>query len=160
MDTNINISLINSSNTDVYVQPQDKREHDENFNSSRLNLTWIIDSYKNETMTMNLTFNFPFEISPDDLEDRLVIYFNQSKSLITCQADENSSGNLTRLNESSRTMSLVIPKQLTKSYITIALQQATSFITESTINLMIIGIIFGLIGNGCKDKWIVFVRSL
>ena len=25
---------------------------------------------------------------------------------------------------------------------------------------MIIGIILGFIGNGCKDKWIVYVRSL
>ena len=45
MFTNINISYINESNTDIYVQPQDKRESEDRFNSSKLNLTWIIDSY-------------------------------------------------------------------------------------------------------------------
>ena len=105
MDTNINISWINQTNTQVYVQPLDEREHDNDFNISKLNLTWVIDSYKNETMTINLTFNFPFEISPSIIEDQLVIYFNQSKSLINCLADENSSGNMTRLSESSSLMS-------------------------------------------------------
>ena len=101
MDTNINISWINQTNTQVYVQPQDKREHDENFNISKLNLTWVIDSYKNETMTINLTFNFPFEISPSIQEDQLVIYFNQSKSLISCLKDGNSGINKTILSDSS-----------------------------------------------------------
>ena len=110
MDTNINISWINQTNTDVYVQLLDDRGHDNDFNSSKLNLTWVIDSYKNETMTINLTFNFPFEISPSIQEDQLVIYFNQSKSLINCLADQNSSVNMTRLSKSSASMSLLIPK--------------------------------------------------
>ena len=45
MDTNINISWINNTNTLVYVQPLDGREHDDDFNSSKLNLTWKVDSY-------------------------------------------------------------------------------------------------------------------
>ena len=45
MMTKINISWINESNTDIYVQPQDKREYDNEFNGSRLNLTWAVYSY-------------------------------------------------------------------------------------------------------------------
>jgi hypothetical protein len=65
MNTNINISWINESNTAVYVQPQDGREYDENFNSSKLNFTWVVDSYINDTLRMNISFNYPFEISPN-----------------------------------------------------------------------------------------------
>jgi hypothetical protein len=105
MNTNINISWINQSNTAIYLQPLDKREYNDNFNSSKLNLTWVIDSYKNDTMTLNLSFNNPFEISPNILQDHLFIYFNQSQSLITCLAYGNSSNNSTRLSDSSKTMS-------------------------------------------------------
>jgi hypothetical protein len=90
----------------------------------------------------------------------LVIFFNESKTLIKCLSDENSSSNSTSLSESSTSISLIIPKQLSKDFFTNALQQVTSYMTQTAIDLMIIGIILGLIGNGCKDKWIVFVRSL
>ena len=69
MNTNINISLINETNTAVYVQPLDGRENDNDFNSSKLNLTWEVVSFINDTMTMNLSFNYPFEISPNIQED-------------------------------------------------------------------------------------------
>jgi len=78
MNTNINISWINQSNTDVYVQPQDGREYDDNFNISELNLTWVVDSFKNDTMILNLSFSNPFEISPGILQDQLIIIFKQS----------------------------------------------------------------------------------
>ena len=45
MNTNINISWINLTNTNVYVQPNDRRENDNDFNISKLNLTWVVDSY-------------------------------------------------------------------------------------------------------------------
>ena len=36
-----------------------------------------------------------------------------------------------------------------------------NIISDSNNNkLMITGIIIGLIGNGCKDKWIVFISAL
>ena len=65
MDTNLNISWINKSNTDIYVQPQDNRKSENGFNNSKLNLNWIIDSYQNDTMKINLTFQNPLEISPN-----------------------------------------------------------------------------------------------
>ena len=61
----INISQINMSNTNIYVQPQDNRQFDDDFNSSRLNLTWLVDSYINDTLIINLKFDQPLEISPD-----------------------------------------------------------------------------------------------
>ena len=53
------------SNTNIYVQPQDNRQFDDDFNSSRLNLTWLVDSYINDTLIINLKFDKPLEISPD-----------------------------------------------------------------------------------------------
>ena len=84
MNTSLNISWINKSNTDIYVQPQDKREYDNRFNRSTLNLTWAIDSYLNDTMKINVKFDYPLEISPNIKQDKLVIFFNQSQRFINC----------------------------------------------------------------------------
>ena len=65
MNTSLNISWINESNTDIFVLPQDKREFESDFNSSKINLTWIIDSYQGDSMKINLTFESPLDISPN-----------------------------------------------------------------------------------------------
>ena len=65
MNTKLNISWINQSNTLIYVQPQDKRQSEIGFNSSKLNLNWVVGSYKNDAMKINLTFENPLEISPN-----------------------------------------------------------------------------------------------
>ncbi len=59
MNTSLSISWINQSNTLIYVQPQDKRQSEIGFNSSKLNLNWIVDSYKLDAMKIYLTFDNP-----------------------------------------------------------------------------------------------------
>ena len=56
MNTTLNTSWINQSNTLIFVHPQDKRQSDTNFNISKLNLTWVIESYHNDIMKINLTY--------------------------------------------------------------------------------------------------------
>lgn len=46
------------------MQPKDKRESDYGFNVSDLNLTWLVDSFEDDTINLNLTFNHPLRISP------------------------------------------------------------------------------------------------
>ena len=65
MNTSLNSSWINKSNTQIEVQPQDKRNKEIGFNKSNLALNWAIDSYHNDAMKINLKFNNPLEISPD-----------------------------------------------------------------------------------------------
>ena len=50
MNKNINISQFDQTNTLIYVQPQDNRDMDAGFNSSKLNLSWEIVSYHNDVM--------------------------------------------------------------------------------------------------------------
>ena len=65
MNTSINISWINKSNTYIFVQLMDKRDQDVGFNSSKLDLSWVVDSYRNDTIKINLTFDNLQEISPN-----------------------------------------------------------------------------------------------
>ena len=82
MNTSFNISWINQSNTEIYVQPQDKRFSDNDFNSLKLNLTWVIASFWKDFMIINLNFDNPLEISPNIEQDALIIFFNASRKYI------------------------------------------------------------------------------
>ena len=42
MNTSINISLINSSNTLMYVKPGNNRERDQGFDVKKVNFTWNV----------------------------------------------------------------------------------------------------------------------
>ena len=57
-------------------------------------------------MNLNLTFATPLEISPNIKQDKLIIYFNQSLSMINCIWNNNE----IELNQASATMSSNIPK--------------------------------------------------
>ena len=65
MNTSLNISWINQNNTLIYVQPQDNRQYEIGFNSSKLNFSWVVDNYQNDAMKINLIFDNPLEISPN-----------------------------------------------------------------------------------------------
>ena len=56
MNTSINTSWINQSNTQIYVMPQDKRDLELGFNYSKLDLDWRVASYQNDAMKLKLTF--------------------------------------------------------------------------------------------------------
>ena len=56
MNTSINTSWINQSNTQIYVMPQDKRDLELGFNYSKLDLDWQVASYQNDAMKLKLTF--------------------------------------------------------------------------------------------------------
>ena len=65
MNTSVNTSWINQTNTVIYVQPQDKRDMEIGFNYSKLNLDWLVDSYQNDAMKIKIAFDSPLEISPN-----------------------------------------------------------------------------------------------
>ena len=64
MNSSINISQINSTNTIIYIQPIDGRESDIGFNISKLNFTWNVTSFNGKNMKINLNFSDPLYISP------------------------------------------------------------------------------------------------
>lgn len=64
MNTNLNMSDINSTNTQMYIKAGGGRDLDDDFDPSTLNFTWSVTSFVKETMLINLEFNQPLEISP------------------------------------------------------------------------------------------------
>ena len=47
MRSDFNHSLINESNTQMYINPANNRQLDEDFDLSTLNFTWTINSFAN-----------------------------------------------------------------------------------------------------------------
>ena len=85
MNSSINISLINSSNTIIYLEPKDGRQNDIGFNHSKLKFTWKVGSFSGRSMKINLNFSDPLYISPSFIQDKLVIIFNGSQNLLRSQ---------------------------------------------------------------------------
>ncbi len=59
MNTSLNTSWINQTNTLIYVELQDKRDQEIGFNKSSLDLTWFVETYQNDVMKINITFSNP-----------------------------------------------------------------------------------------------------
>lgn len=59
MNTSLNTSWINQTNTLIYVEPQDKKDSEIGFNKSSLDITWFVDSYQDDMMKINIKFSNP-----------------------------------------------------------------------------------------------------
>ena len=57
MNTSFDFSMINSSNTQIYVKPVIYIQSDEIFSMSKVYLRWTIQSFKNDTMIISLNFD-------------------------------------------------------------------------------------------------------
>ena len=77
MFTEFNHSLINYTNTDIYVEPAHNRHQSDDFNITTLNFTWQVESYEEDTLAFKLDFYNPISISPLTVQDSLVIHFRE-----------------------------------------------------------------------------------
>ena len=64
MFTTFNHSMINASNTDIYIKPASYRHEEEGFNLSKLNLTWNVESFEDKELVIKLNFESAISISP------------------------------------------------------------------------------------------------
>ncbi len=64
MNTKFNLSFLNELNTQMYINPANNRQLDDDFDLATLNFTWTVTSFINETMRVKLNFSQPLEISP------------------------------------------------------------------------------------------------
>ena len=64
MNTNINISLINETNTLLYIKPGGGRQDYEDYDPSTLKFTWTVISFAQKTMLIKINFDQPLAISP------------------------------------------------------------------------------------------------
>jgi hypothetical protein len=71
----VNITHINSSICDIYVEPEDNwHKNIDGFNISRLNLTWNVTGYERDQLNISLKFNNPVDISPKIDQDRIIFH--------------------------------------------------------------------------------------
>jgi hypothetical protein len=84
MKTDFNFSMINETVLDIYVQPSNDRHlDDDTFDANHtLNLTnWKVHNFQNRTLTLNMTFIYPYQISPKLELDNLIIFIKDMKYL-------------------------------------------------------------------------------
>ena len=64
------------------------------------------------------------------------------------------------MSNNSTIIQNIIPKQIIQNKHDKILIKLSTFLAENEMWTMLIGIFLSYVGNGCKDHWIVFVRSL
>ena len=106
---NLNISHINSSLIDFYLEPSNKWHLFEDgfeFNP-KLNFTWKVDSFEQDLLTINLTFRDPEQISPKVEQDSVIFHIKTKEFLL--------SKTLNVLSDDFLTLSIHVKKQMENS---------------------------------------------
>lgn len=73
-----NLTHLNSTNIDIYVVVSQERLSESQFNVSTLNLTWVVTSFIDRELNIQLNFSHVNQISPKLQQDKLLINFNGS----------------------------------------------------------------------------------
>ena len=83
-----NTSLLNSNNTNIYVEVDGQRQLEPDFDASLLNFTWKALALKssNTVLDLEITWDNPFRVSPGNPQDNLVVHFNASRDFFKAQS--------------------------------------------------------------------------
>ena len=77
---------MNTSNTIMYIQVTQQRMMETTFKLEGLNFTWKVEGFKKNSMRkilqIQITWDFPLQISPSLKQDVLVLVFNGSELLL------------------------------------------------------------------------------
>ena len=76
MFTDFNISLINDTMIDIYINTT-LNENDENYNPNVFNLTWEVLSFVDNILKFQLEFENPLKISSVFPQDKIVVHLKQ-----------------------------------------------------------------------------------
>ena len=55
--------MINQTVLDIYIVPSEDRAYEEDFNVSKVNLTFDVVKYEQDELDIQLKFDYPLEIS-------------------------------------------------------------------------------------------------
>ena len=74
MVTDFNLTWINETVLDLYIDPANNRSNNADFNMTTVNFTWEVVSFEKNKLVIQLEFFKPAFISPEVEQDQLVIH--------------------------------------------------------------------------------------
>jgi len=79
---NLDINFKYKNIFDIYVAPNDNwNVYTEGFEMQQINLTWHVTNYTKYELKIQLNFNNVTYLSPNTVQDQLVIYFESNQSI-------------------------------------------------------------------------------
>jgi hypothetical protein len=78
MNTDLNLSLLNETMIQMYIEPAEDRHKTPGFDLTKLNFTWNATSFKGRDLVFSLNFTDPLSISPLADQDRFVWVLNET----------------------------------------------------------------------------------
>jgi len=74
MTTNFNLTTLNETSLDLYIEPALERHKEFSFDLSKLNFTFNATSFEDDLLTIKLNFRNPTYVSVLEVQDSLVFH--------------------------------------------------------------------------------------
>ena len=132
----LNISDINSSNTEIKILPYIDPSTENIVDLSKYNLTWNATKFTEQEIEIQLEFENPDQISRNKIYDQIQVSFNTSYEYFIIKNTNKV------LDESSRLLRREIPPQDKKTHMNEVLKIIQDSTTTSLWFLNIIGALF------------------
>jgi hypothetical protein len=149
-----NISLLNSTFLDLYIQPALGRNLDESFVLSTVNFTWSCTKLVNNKMEFKLTFPNPYEISPLSDQDKFIFYIKEEGYPIFRSRDGKD------LLPSNVLMIKKIPKQMPDTDFTKQFMSSVNSANKQLKIMLLVTFLMNLVLSGSLRYMIMMIRFL
>jgi hypothetical protein len=158
MNNNINMSLLNTSTVDFYVDPAtDESVSLEERLKDNLNLTWKLVKFQLSEMTFKLVFDDPFEISPLEEQDLIVMHIKNLTNPFYCSDPKV----LKFLHKDFHTLRFKVKKQISDTRFDEESVETARIINRSIIT--VIFVVFGvqmIFGGGALKYFMWYLRTV
>ena len=162
MKTDFDLSLIDDTVLDIYVLPALNRHlEDPTFDHSTIELTWVVDSFEDKDLVLNITFKNAMAISPLQIQDRLVIEFKN----LTWPYDPKNEIIYTKdigktIDDSYRVISRAIQRQLEDSESNRSFAASSQRGTDGMMAALVFAFIVNLVMAGALGHMIGWINTL
>jgi hypothetical protein len=154
MKTDFNISTIDSTIIDMYIEPDKHREQEETVDHSLLNFTWTAVSFEGNLLIFKLEFKNPAEISPSLSQDWIVVHFKQIEGIFI------SSEYLVDLTSDNSTLREKITKQISEGPFTEGLVLLSENLEAGLKGAFIAVFVLNIFVSGVMNQLVGTIRSL
>jgi hypothetical protein len=150
----VNVTHLNETVLDIYVEPQGNWHLEEGNSLSQLNFTWNVTKYTSERLFIKLNFSHPLSISPKQIQDTIVVHIKDRRDFFI------SSTLLVDLHANYTTLKSAMKKQMPDDNITRNLLAASEAADSSLRTTLVGSIIMNIMIKGAMHLFLGMINNL
>ena len=140
----------------IYVVPDDGWNNDINgFEMQQINFTWKAKYFKGKTLNIDLNFNNVSYISPNQIQDNLVVWMNENKTFFKQNQEPYKF-----INKNSTILKTRIVKQISYNQIQATIEAATKNAANLMMITLIVQVLLRTLFSGSLTHMISLINAL